>query len=82
MSSRLPQLAPGESGDMFVIMCHVPTDSAEGLHVSTAGSTVSITGPNGFQHVFELPPGANTQNLHWEVFGGILELRAPNGGSS
>jgi HSP20 family molecular chaperone IbpA len=79
MSSRLPQLAPGETGDMFVITCHVPTTNAEGLHVSAAGTTVTVAGPHGFRQQFELSQEANTRHLHWEVFDGILELRAPNG---
>jgi HSP20 family molecular chaperone IbpA len=80
-SQRGP-LASGETGDMFVITCPVPTTSAEELAVAVDGSTVTITGPIGFSHVLELPPGARTERLHWDVFGGIFSLRAPNGGQA
>jgi len=70
-------LAPGET---IVITCHVPTETAEGLHVARTGRTVTVTGPNGFRHDLYLPPDASTHDLHWEVFKGIFELRAPSVG--
>ena len=76
MTSSL-QLTPGET---IAITCHVPTDTAEGLHVSRSGRTVTITGPEGFRHDLYLPPDASVRDLHWEVFKGIFELRAPSVG--
>jgi hypothetical protein len=62
---------------VFVVTCSVPRGAAERLHVKVERRTVTAEGPDGFTHVFKLPPGVTTELLEWQVFADVLELRAP-----
>jgi len=66
---------------VFVVTCSVPRGAAERLRVEVAGRTVTAEGPDGFTHVFELPPGVATELLEWQVYADVLELRAPYRGT-
>ena len=62
---------------VFVVTCSVPHDSAEHLRVETAGRRVTAVSPKGFRHTFELPPEVAVEQLDWQVYADVLELRAP-----
>jgi hypothetical protein len=55
----------------------VPEGAGERLRVQVAGRTVTVATPDGFIRTFELPSGAATEGLHWQVYGDVFELRAP-----
>jgi len=62
---------------VYVVTCRVPPDSGPQLRVAIAGRTVRVTGPGGFERMFELPRYVATESLQWEVYADILELRVP-----
>jgi hypothetical protein len=62
---------------VFVVTCPVPRDAAAQLHVEAVGRKVTGSGPDGFTHVFELPPDVAIEQLGWQVYADVLELRAP-----
>jgi hypothetical protein len=62
---------------VFVVTCPVPRDAAAQLRVEVAGRKVTASGPDGFTHLFELPPEVAIEQLGWQVYADILELRAP-----
>ena len=67
---------------VFVVTCSVPRGASERLRVEVAGRTVTAESPDGFTHVFELPPEVMAERLEWQVFAdNTLELRAPYGGT-
>lgn len=68
---------PLETGDMMVITVLVPTRNAAELSVTAAEDAIEILGPDDFRHVVAMPPNADVERLHAELFRDILELRAP-----
>ena len=62
---------------VFVVTCPVPPGSSQRLRVEVAGRTVTAVGPAGFRHTFELPPEVAVEQLDWQVYADVLELRAP-----
>lgn len=62
---------------IFAVTCVVPEGAGERLRVQVAGRTVTVTAPDGFTRTFELPSGAATEGLHWQVYADVLELRVP-----
>jgi hypothetical protein len=62
---------------VFVVTCPVPRNAAAQLRVEVAGRKVTASGPGGFTHLFELPPNVAIEQLGWEVYADVLELRAP-----
>lgn len=63
---------------VFVVTCSVPSGLGKHLRVEVAGRTVTALSPDGFRHTFELPPEVAVECLGWQVYAGILELRAPH----
>lgn len=61
----------------FAVTCVVPKDTGTELRVRVEGRTVTVAAPDGFTRTFELPSGAATEGLHWQVYGDVLELRVP-----
>jgi hypothetical protein len=61
----------------FAMTCVVPKGAGEQLRVQVAGRTVTVAAPNGFARTFELPSGAATKGIQWQVYGDVFELRAP-----
>jgi HSP20 family molecular chaperone IbpA len=68
-----------ETGDMVVITLLVPRDRRDELSVSVCDHTVTVTAPGGLSRDVALPPDADTEHLHAQLFDAFLELRAPRG---
>ena len=64
------------SDAVFVVTCRVPDGAPERLRVEIADRTVTASAP-GFRRAFEIPPEAAARLLEWQVYAGVLELRAP-----
>jgi hypothetical protein len=62
---------------VFAVTCVVPKGAGARLRVHVAGRTVTVAAPDGFARTFELPSGAPTEGLQWQVYGDVFELRAP-----
>jgi hypothetical protein len=62
---------------VYVVTCHVPRNAGKRLRVEVAGRNVTASGPDGFTHLFELPPDVAIEQLGWQVYADVLELRAP-----
>jgi hypothetical protein len=62
---------------VFVITCPIPPGSARDVRVEIADRTAVAVTPRGFRHRFELPPDVAIEGLEWQVYGDVLELRAP-----
>ena len=62
---------------VFVITCPIPPGSSRDVRVEIAGRTAVAVTPHGFRHTFELPPDVAIEGLEWQVYGDVLELRAP-----
>jgi len=61
----------------MVITIRVPTSSAEELAVTARGSVVRVIGPGDFRHEVTMTD-ADLDQLHAQLYRGILELRAPH----
>jgi hypothetical protein len=66
-----------DAAHVHVVTCTVPRGAGERMRVEVAGRTVTASGPNGFAHAFELPPDVAIEQLAWQVYAGVLELRTP-----
>jgi hypothetical protein len=66
--------APTET---LVITCRVPVGELAELEVTSAGHTLSIVGPAGYEHELELPDEADMGRLELELHKHFLEVRAP-----
>ena len=62
---------------IFAVTCVIPRDAGERLRVQVEGRTVILAAPDGFERTFDLPRGTATQELQWQVYGDVFELRAP-----
>jgi hypothetical protein len=62
---------------IFAVTCVVPKDTGGRLRVQVEGRTVTLAAQDGFRRTFELPRGAATEGLHWQVYGDVFELHAP-----
>lgn len=62
---------------VFVVTCPIPREAATQLRVEVAGRKVTASGPDGFMHLIELPPDVAIEQLGWQVYADVLELRAP-----
>jgi hypothetical protein len=61
----------------FVVTCRVPVSDLDELDLRSQDHTVSVTGPNGYQHKLELPDEADLDRLEIELYKHFLELRVP-----
>lgn len=61
----------------FAVTCLVPEGAGQRLRVQVVGRTVTVAAPDGFTRTFELPSGAATEGLQWQVYGDMFELRVP-----
>jgi hypothetical protein len=61
----------------MVVTCPVPCGSIDELELTPADHTIAVVGPNGFRHDLELPREADMTQLDFELYKGILEVRAP-----
>jgi hypothetical protein len=62
---------------VYAVTCSIPHGSGEHLRVEVAGQTVTAVSPYGFRHTFELPQEVAVEQLDWQVYADVLELRAP-----
>jgi len=62
---------------LFAVTCVVPKGAGEQLRVQVAGRTVTVAAPDGFARTFDLPSGAASKGIQWQVYGDVFELRAP-----
>ena len=63
---------------VYVVTCRVPPGSGPQLRVAIADRTVRVTGPGGFERMFDLPPYVAIESLQWEVYTDVFELRVPH----
>lgn len=61
---------------VFVVTCAVPPGAAKHLRVEVAGRKVTVVHP-GFRQTLELPAEVSMEQLGWQVYANVLELRAP-----
>ena len=61
----------------FVVTCDVPVTDLDELKLTPLDHTITVTGPNGFRHVLELPGEADLNRLEVELHKHFLEIRAP-----
>jgi hypothetical protein len=61
----------------FVVTCRIPRGMDRNLQASVAGRAITISSSDGFRHVFDLPRGTGVDQVTWQVYGDVLELRAP-----
>ena len=61
----------------IVVTCSVPSSRLDELELTHTEHTIAVTGPGGFSHEFELPEGADMEQLEVELHKHFLEIRAP-----
>ncbi len=66
---------------VFAITCPIPRGSSRELHIEIADRTAVAVTARGFRRRFELPPDVAIEGLEWQVYGDVLELRAPYRGA-
>jgi len=62
---------------VYAVTCSIPHGSGDDLRVEVAGRTVTAVSPDRFRHTFELPQEVAVEQLDWQVYADVLELRAP-----
>jgi hypothetical protein len=71
--------AADETGDMVVVTIALPGGPVEVPAVWACEHAVTITGPGDYRHEVRLPLEADMTRLHVQLYGDVLELRAPRG---
>jgi hypothetical protein len=61
----------------LVVTCSVPCDDLAKLELTPLDHTITVAGPDGFRHDLEFPLDADMSHLDFELYKGILEVRAP-----
>jgi HSP20 family molecular chaperone IbpA len=65
-----------ETGDMIVVTLVVPGPARDDLSVAVREHTVTVSAP-GYSRELPLAAEADTGRLHAQLYGDVLELRAP-----
>lgn len=66
-----------ETGDMVVVTVVVPRTAREDLAVSIREHEVTVSGAGDYRHEVALPPEADADHVHAQLYDEFLELRAP-----